>query len=1231
MKCPRCMASLTIRKPDAGVEDGWSLDIGAAPAAPPAPPPPAGARYYLRRRTGKVFGPFLEKAIASMLEQRKLDGDEEISLDGSSWQPLDAVPGLAVFSRSSSGKPSAISASADGGVDLPAPKGALQEIVDLPGLRGNLDISDLPAPKGGGGSVAASRGFDLQGFDQPAPMSTGELDLGPADTPELPAPKRPSDLGELVDLPAPKEGIVGLPAPKVSAPRPPAPRLPPAPAAPPAPPRASTGLEYGQIDLGGMDELSDLPGPREISNLGTGMEEGSDLPGPREISDLPTPKGVMDLPTPRRAAGAGAIGVTDVLQPKRSLEDEGEPPELDDLPVSAGKSIGLASVEVELPVPKRSAGAAQPGEVTDLVEPKAGFGVPIVDVVAPKRSAEEEEEPEVVRFEPPPREAGAPIVEAYAEPEAEGRVEEATPKPRRRTLLWAGAGLGFFAIVVGLSLGLLTDYGFFGLNLITGTHTKATRAKGQISSGMIAFRLDTYQGYTRAAADFGQASNNLPDNPDPRALQVQALAALVQRFGGAPNGRPQLDAAAAKLPVDKDKRRAPQVQKALGLVALVNGQAPEALAQLRPASEKEPGDALAAVYLAWAHLTAKDPRAATAAFARALTSSPNLPAAVFGLARAHLLLKEQPAAEAVLDKALPVVTRHPGILLLKAQLLLDGGKVKPAQALLEQAIRLADQAAPAEVSQAQAALGEVAFKEGQNNEARTRFTAALKIDPNSLMAHIGIGRMLYSSRNYSDALAHFRRAQTLEPTDINAASMVVHTVIELGKPLEARKALQTIINVAPQAPEILFLQGLVDATVGNLGPAERFFKEAIKQNPTYFPPYLHLSRIYIKQNKESEAHAILSQADARVPVSPLVRNAQGEVYYAAKKMDKARAKFEEALGLDPSYNEALFNLANALCEQGKLDEAKAKYVQLEAKDKEYPNLAARIGVLYMRLKDYATAAAAFDRALAVELPTVETRLAGAKAYILAGKPEKAVKQCAIVLENNAAPEARALRAAALYEQRKYDEAFIEVQQAIEREKKPDYYVTLGRVQEARGKVADAIDAYAEVLALDATRVEIRARRGILLVKNGAVQDGQQELKKVVRENPDMAEAYMYIGDAQADQRQEAEALRSYLTAVGKDPKLAEAQYKIGQIHCDNQRKAQAIPYLETATKHGKVGERWLPDAYRLLGDTLLDRGQKKGAIDAFTKYVEIAPAGAAALTEVKRKLATLGVTLPPKK
>jgi predicted Zn finger-like uncharacterized protein len=52
----------------------------------------AGPRHYVRRKTGKVFGPFDESVIAKMLEAGQLSGTEEISGDKEAWTPLGAVP-----------------------------------------------------------------------------------------------------------------------------------------------------------------------------------------------------------------------------------------------------------------------------------------------------------------------------------------------------------------------------------------------------------------------------------------------------------------------------------------------------------------------------------------------------------------------------------------------------------------------------------------------------------------------------------------------------------------------------------------------------------------------------------------------------------------------------------------------------------------------------------------------------------------------------------------------------------------------------------------------------------------------------------------------------------------------------------------------------------------------------------------------------------------------------------
>src|SRR5215471_2604601 len=194
MKCPACMHSFKVMRAGAPA-------ASAAPSAPPAPigSGPVVTKYHVRRRTGKTFGPFVETAIVTMLQNGKLDGDEQVSTDGSNWLPLAAIPAFAPWARPAGGEIE----------DLPAPKG--------PSPSG---IVDLPAPK------------------RPTPIATGLPDLPTAKPPmaqgiqDLPAPKRPAGMGHagIPDLPTPK-GVPGARPPLAKS----APSIPPAKPAPSIP------------------------------------------------------------------------------------------------------------------------------------------------------------------------------------------------------------------------------------------------------------------------------------------------------------------------------------------------------------------------------------------------------------------------------------------------------------------------------------------------------------------------------------------------------------------------------------------------------------------------------------------------------------------------------------------------------------------------------------------------------------------------------------------------------------------------------------------------------------------------------------------------------------------------------------------------------------------------------------------------------------------------------------
>lgn len=134
-------------------------------------------RYYVKRPTGKVFGPFDKNAIQLMLKSNKLGFDAQVSQDKESWQPLSAIPEFAQITGAAGG----------GGADLPRLAGPS----DLPRAVGGGGGADLPRPVGAGADLPRPVGG---GADLPRPVGAGADLPRPAGPPDLPRPAGGSDL-----------------------------------------------------------------------------------------------------------------------------------------------------------------------------------------------------------------------------------------------------------------------------------------------------------------------------------------------------------------------------------------------------------------------------------------------------------------------------------------------------------------------------------------------------------------------------------------------------------------------------------------------------------------------------------------------------------------------------------------------------------------------------------------------------------------------------------------------------------------------------------------------------------------------------------------------------------------------------------------------------------------------------------------------------------------------------
>jgi Flp pilus assembly protein TadD len=165
-------------------------------------------------------------------------------------------------------------------------------------------------------------------------------------------------------------------------------------------------------------------------------------------------------------------------------------------------------------------------------------------------------------------------------------------------------------------------------------------------------------------------------------------------------------------------------------------------------------------------------------------------------------------------------------------------------------------------------------------------------------------------------------------------------------------------------------------------------------------------------------------------------------------------------------------------------------------------------------------------------------------------------------------------------------------------------------------------------------------KGIQAMSEGKLPGAQKQFERAVALYPDYAQAWSHLGDVLEQQSEPKEAADACEHALKADPKyirpylqlirLAVAGKRMEDAAALGDRAAQLNPvefpgiyYYDALAnyelKRADVAERAVsraieidkaheyPAAEALLGKVLADKGNSRGAIDHFTKYVQLAP------------------------
>jgi len=225
-------------------------------------------------------------------------------------------------------------------------------------------------------------------------------------------------------------------------------------------------------------------------------------------------------------------------------------------------------------------------------------------------------------------------------------------------------------------------------------------------------------------------------------------------------------------------------------------------------------------------------------------------------------------------------------------------------------------------------LGDIACARGQYDRAIGLYEQSIASKgKNSYKSHNNIGLVLEKQGKIDEAIAHYRKAISIDPKQGALHSNLGKTLYRQGKIAEAIACWQRALGLRPDDPKAHNNLGMALERQLEYDRAIEHFQQALACKPDDAEAYDNLGRVKEKQGKYSEAMAYYQQALALDPNRADIHNKIAYVLDRQGNLSEAIAHFRQSVSLNPKGAEYNYNLALALQKQKKLPEAIGYYQQ----------------------------------------------------------------------------------------------------------------------------------------------------------------------------------------------------------------------------------------------------------------------------------------------------------------
>ena len=222
-------------------------------------------------------------------------------------------------------------------------------------------------------------------------------------------------------------------------------------------------------------------------------------------------------------------------------------------------------------------------------------------------------------------------------------------------------------------------------------------------------------------------------------------------------------------------------------------------------------------------------------------------------------------------------------------------------------------------------------KQGKLDEALAAFEGAVKLDPNSKIAHLALGALKARQENPDDALREFKEVLRIDPMNVQAHLRAARVLISKKELDKAEKYVESALRIDPKSPVAHLFLGHIYLSRKDLPKAKEHLRRRWLSIRAWFARASKWRQCYASEGKISEAMAQLNAAIRIEPDSANAYESLGRLQLLQKDFSGAREAFEKALTLRPEDTGARLGMVEALIESGELERAEETLRKLSSR------------------------------------------------------------------------------------------------------------------------------------------------------------------------------------------------------------------------------------------------------------------------------------------------------------